>query len=149
MPNILKPEWELEVPGRRGQRVGAEAGAEQLGATLYEIDPGGTSSPLHIHHANEELLIAISGRPTLRTGDGERELEVGEVVAFPAGRRGAHQVVNRSDEPARVLIASTMIYPEVVEYPDSGKVLASSGRPDQTPAVLLAFQRDAAVPVSD
>jgi uncharacterized cupin superfamily protein len=148
MPNILSPEWEAELPGLRGQRVGAAAGAEKLGATLYEIDPGGRVSPLHVHHANEELLIVLSGRPTLRTGDGERELADGDVVAFPAGRRGTHQVLNRSDAPARVLIASTMIYPEVVEHPDSGKVLALSGRVDEAAAVMLAFRRDDAVPVT-
>jgi uncharacterized cupin superfamily protein len=148
MPNIFSPEWEAELPALRGQRVGAAAGAEQLGATLYEVDPGGRVSPLHIHHANEELLLVLSGRPTLRTTDGERELEVGEVVAFPAGRRGAHQVLNRSGEPARVLIASTMHYPEVVEHPDSSKVLAISGRPDETAAMFLAFRRDDAVPVT-
>jgi uncharacterized cupin superfamily protein len=149
MPNILSPEWEAELPGLRGQRVGAAAGAEKLGATLYEVDPGGRVSPLHIHHANEEMLIVLSGRPTVRTGDGERELEAGEVVGFPAGRRGVHQVLNRSDAPARVLIASTMIYPEVVEHPDSGKVLAMSGRVDETAAVMLAFRRGDAVPVTE
>jgi uncharacterized cupin superfamily protein len=149
MPNILSPEWEAELPGLRGQRVGAAAGAEKLGATLYEVDPGGRVSPLHIHHANEELLIVLSGRPTLRTLDGERELEPGEVVAFPSGRRGAHQVLNGSDEPARVLIASTMLYPEVVEHPDSNKVLAMSGRPDETAAIALAFRRGDAVPVTE
>jgi uncharacterized cupin superfamily protein len=148
MPNILNPQWEAELPGLRGVRVGAAAGAEKLGATLYEVDPGGRVSPLHIHHANEELLIVLTGRPTLRTGDGERELEAGEVVAFPAGRRGAHQVLNRSDDPARVLIASTMHYPEVVEHPDSAKVVAMSGRPDETVAMVLAFRRDDAVPVT-
>jgi len=148
MPNILEPEWEAELPGLRGQRVGAAAGAEKLGATLYELDPGGRVSPLHIHHANEELLIVLSGRPTLRTAEGERELTPGDVITFPAGRRGAHQVLNRSDEAARVLIASTMIYPEVVEHPDSGKVLAISGRPDETAAMFLAFRKDDAVPVT-
>ena len=149
MPNIQEPEWEAELPGLRGQRVGAAAGAEQLGATLYEVDPGGRVSPLHIHHANEEMLIVLSGRPTLRTADGERELAPGELVAFPAGRRGAHQVLNRSADAARVLIASTMVYPEVVEHPDSGKVLAISGRPDETAAMFLAFRKGDAVPVTE
>jgi uncharacterized cupin superfamily protein len=149
MPNILNPEWEAELPGLRGQRVGAAAGGEKLGATLYEVDPGGRVSPLHIHHANEEMLFVISGTPTLRTPEGERELEPGEVVVFPSGRRGAHQVRNRSREPARVVIVSTMIYPEVAEHPDSGKVLAISGRPDETAAMVLAFRRDDAVSVTE
>ena len=149
MPNIDSPEWEAELPGLRGVRVGAAAGAEKLGATLYEVDPGGRVSPLHVHHANEELLFVIAGRPTLRTPEGERELEPGEVVAFLSGRRGAHQVLNRGDAPARVLIASTMIYPEVVEHPDSEKVVAMTGRGDETAAMFLAFRRGDAVPVTE
>jgi uncharacterized cupin superfamily protein len=149
MPNIESPEWEAELPGLRGVRVGAAAGAEQLGATLYEVDPGGRVSPLHVHHANEEMLLVVSGRPTLRTHDGERELENGEVVAFLSGRRGTHQVLNRSDAPARVLIVSTKNYPEVVEHPDSQKVVAITGPPDETAAIMLAFRRDDAVPVTE
>ncbi len=149
MPNIESPEWEAELPGLRGVRVGAAAGAEKLGATLYEVDPGGRVSPLHVHHANEEMLFVISGRPTLRTPDSEHELEPGEVVAFLSGRRGAHQVVNRGTEPARVLIVSTMVYPEVVEHPDSQKVVAMTGRADETAAMVLAFRRDDAVPVTE
>jgi uncharacterized cupin superfamily protein len=149
MPNFLSPEWEAELPGLRGVRVGAAAGAEKLGATLYELDPGGKVSPLHIHHGNEELLVVVSGRPSVRTPDGERELEPGEVVAFVSGRRGAHQILNHSAEPARVLMVSTMVYPEVVEHPDSNKVLAITGRPDETAAMFLAFRRDSAVPVTD
>jgi uncharacterized cupin superfamily protein len=149
MPNIFNPDWEAELPGLRGERVGAAAGGEKLGATLYEVDPGGRVSPLHIHHANEEMLFVVSGRPTLRTGEGERELEPGEVVGFPSGRRGAHQVLNHSGERARVLIVSTMLYPEVVEHPDSNKVLAISGRPDETAAMFLAFRKDDSVPVTE
>jgi uncharacterized cupin superfamily protein len=149
MPNIENPEWEAELPGLRGVRVGAAAGAEKLGATLYEVDPGGRVSPLHIHHGNEELLFVVSGRPTLRTPDAERELEPGEVVAFLSGRRGAHQILNHSDASARVLIVSTKNYPEVVEHPDSNKVVAITGAPDETAALFLAFRRDDAVPVTE
>jgi uncharacterized cupin superfamily protein len=149
-PSFLAPEWETppEMP-IKGVRLGAAAGAQELGATLYELPAGTAVSPYHLHYANEELLFVLSGRPTLRTLDGERELEPGAVVAFPSGRRGAHQVLNRSGEPSRVLIASTMIYPEVVEHPDSNKVVAISGRPDETAAMFLAFRRDDAVAVTE
>ena len=50
----------------------------------------------------------LAGRPSLRTPTGERELDEGEVVAFPVGEDGAHQVVNRGEEPARFLIVSEM-----------------------------------------
>ena len=42
--------------------------------------------------------MVLRGTPTLRTPEGERTLAEGEVVAFPAGRAGAHAIRNRSDE---------------------------------------------------
>jgi uncharacterized cupin superfamily protein len=124
--NVLEPDWDAEQDKPpftwRRSRVGLQAGAQALGASLFEIPPGRSSFPLHVHHANEEMLIVLAGRPTLRTIESERDLEPGELVAFPAGRQGAHRIDNRSDESVRVLIVSTMHAPEVNEYPDSGKV---------------------------
>ena len=71
--------------------VGRQAGSEQLGASLLEIPPGASTFPLHFHHANEVMLLVVARRPTLRTLEGERELEPGEILAFPTGRRGAHR----------------------------------------------------------
>ena len=137
MANVFEPLWDAEQDRPpftwRRARIGRQAGAERLGASLYELPAGASTFPLHVHHANEELLMVVSGRPTLRTLDAERVLAPGEVVAFPAGRRGAHRIDNRSDEPARVLIVSTMRAPEVAEYPDSGKVLARSYPPGAEP----------------
>lgn len=73
------------MPALKGVRIGEQAGSRALRATLYEVDPGGRVSPFHVHHANEELLVVLSGAPTLRTSDGERELADGEVVAFLPG----------------------------------------------------------------
>jgi uncharacterized cupin superfamily protein len=64
----------------------------------------------------------LRGRPTLRTPDGEHELAEGDVVAFPRGKGGAHQLRNGTDAPLRVLMLSTRLAPDVVEYLDSGKV---------------------------
>ena len=89
---------------------------------MYELDPGDRLWPYHAHHANEEWLIVVRGRPTLRTPEGEQDLEEGDVVAFPRGKAGAHQVSNRTDSPIRVLMLSSMLAPEIVEYPDSGKI---------------------------
>ncbi len=108
-------------------RLALHAGSQELGATLYEIDPGGTNAPYHVHHGNEELLIVLTGTLELRTPGGTRDLAAGATVAFPRGPQGAHGVTNRSAEPARVLIVSTMHHPDVAEHPDSGTVLAVSG----------------------
>jgi uncharacterized cupin superfamily protein len=133
MPNIFEPRWDAEQdydPFRwRRARIGRQAGSQRLGASLFELPPGASSFPLHVHHANEELIVVLAGRPTLRTLEDERELEPGEVVACPVGRRGAHRLDNRTAEPARVLIASTMVAPELNEYPDTGKLWARSYAP--------------------
>jgi uncharacterized cupin superfamily protein len=126
MANVYEPDFDAEQDKPpftwRRARLGRQAGAEQLGASLFELPPGASSFPLHVHYANEEMLVVLAGALTLRTIDGERELAAGEVVACPAGRRGAHRLDNRGDEPARFLVVSTMNAPEVNAYPDSGKI---------------------------
>jgi uncharacterized cupin superfamily protein len=133
MANVFEPHFDesQERPpfSWRRARLGRQAGSQQLGASLLELPPGASSFPLHIHHANEEMIIVLAGRPTLRTIEGERELATGELVACPAGRVGAHRIDNRSDETVRILVLSTMLAPEVNEYPDSGKVWARTFAP--------------------
>ena len=146
--NVFEPEWvKRDQPPLVGRtaRVGAQAGAERLGATLYEIAPGGCGSPFHLHHGNEEMIVVLSGRPTLRSMDGLRELAPGEVVACLVGSRGAHQVRNDTDEPVRVLVVSTMVYPEVAELPDSDKILVQTASPGTPDRLALAFPREAQV----
>ena len=102
--------------------VGRRLGAQLLGGSLYELPPGEKTWPYHYELGCEEWLIVVSGRPTLRSPDGEHELEAGDVAVFPEGPDGAHQVLNRSGEPCRVLILSSKSPLAVVHYPDSGKV---------------------------
>jgi uncharacterized cupin superfamily protein len=102
--------------------IGKRLGADLLGGTLYEVPPGEKTWPYHYELGCEEWLVTVSGKPTLRTPEGERELEPGDVAVFPEGPDGAHQVINRSDEPCRVLILSSKSPLAVVHYPDSGKV---------------------------
>jgi uncharacterized cupin superfamily protein len=113
----------------RRARIGWQAGSERLGASLYELPPGQASFPYHWHAANEELLIVLSGQPSLRSPTGWRELAEGEVVAFRAGENGAHQIVNRGQEPTTFFVLSTMIAPEITEYPDTGKIGALERAP--------------------
>ncbi len=72
----------------------------------------------------------LSGQPSLRTPAGWRELDEGDVVAFPRGEAGAHQIVNRTAETVRFLALSTNGDPDIVLYPDSGKVGAAERLPE-------------------
>ena len=124
--NLNGDEWDRseDRPGWRSKDawVGARVESELIGGSMYELEPGDRLWPYHTHHANEEWLIVLRGRPTLRTPDGEQELAEGDVVAFRRGKGGAHQVRNGTDAPLRVLMLSTLLAPDVVEYLDSGKV---------------------------
>lgn len=105
--------------------LGPLLGAELFGCSLYTVPPGARNWPYHYHLGNEEWLVVVTGRPTLRTPEGERELVPGDIVAFPPGEAGAHDVSNRTDENVRVAIFSTLHPPTVPVYPDSGKVGAN------------------------
>ena len=104
---------------------------DNLGSSVYELGPG-NFVVYHFHHASEELMVVLRGRPTLRTSDGSRQLEEGEVVHFPTGPAGAHGVTNDTDEPVRFLMASTLQSPEVVEYPDRKQITAQARTESQT-----------------
>jgi uncharacterized cupin superfamily protein len=83
--------------------------------------------PYHVHHANEELLLLLRGSVNVRTPEGEVVLTPGDLMVFRRGRAGAHQVVNRSGEVARYLVVSTRVFPEVAEFPDTGKIYVQAG----------------------
>ncbi len=126
MPNINDPDFDepREHAGFRAQRarVSRQAGAERLGLSLWEVPPGEAAYPYHHHLGEEELVLVLNGRPELRTPAGHRELREGEVVVFLRGEDGAHQLVNRTEETVRFLAFSTNGEPDLVIYPDSGKV---------------------------
>jgi uncharacterized cupin superfamily protein len=150
--NLFSDDWDerRSNPGYAWSRagVGRRLGGELLGASLYQLPPGQRSWPYHAHYGNEELLVVLHGRPTLRSPAGERELRAGDSAIFPRGPGGAHQLINRSDEPARFMMISTMIHPEVAHYLDSDKIGLFAGAPpvpgESAPTELLFRKGDAA-----
>jgi uncharacterized cupin superfamily protein len=115
-------------------------GARHLAGSLYEIGPGRKGFPYHWEAAKEEWLIVLEGTPTVRTPDGERELRAGDLVCFPTGPEGAHQILNRSEERVRFIWLSNATEPNVVFYPDSRKIGVRTGE------LRFNFVEDDAVP---
>jgi uncharacterized cupin superfamily protein len=111
---------------------------------LYDIEPGGASCPYHYEYV-EEWLLAVAGEVTVRTPEGERVLKPGVITCFPAGPAGAHRLMNRGAETARVLLFSHQRTPAVSVYPDSQKIGVWPGEPADDG---LIFLRDTAVPWS-
>lgn len=150
MPNLFHPEFEHESdkPGFliRDAWLAHRAGSEHLGAGLYELLPGSASFAYHWHAGNEELLMVVDGTVTLRTPDGERPVAAGEVVAFPRGEAGAHQMINDTDVPVRFIVFSEMRGPDVIGYPDAGKFAARSEAPgSDRGGIRLSFLESDAV----
>jgi Uncharacterized conserved protein, contains double-stranded beta-helix domain len=88
--------------------------------SVYDLPPGEAIGPYHFEWTDEEWLIVIEGRVTIRTPDGERELGPGDVVCFLAGPEGAHQVRSAGATAARVAIVATVNEFGIVEYPEDG-----------------------------
>ncbi|MBA3245878.1 MAG: cupin domain-containing protein [Actinobacteria bacterium] len=116
------PDW-----GGVGARRLVRSADGPLGASLWEFQPGGFQFVYHFHHRSDELLVVLRGQPTVRLPDGDRQLNEGDVVPLPRGPAGGHQVRNESSSVARVLIVSSTTYPDVAEYPDTGKVGIDTG----------------------
>jgi uncharacterized cupin superfamily protein len=147
MVNLNDPNFDehRDHPGFRCRRarLGRQAGAERLGLSLWEIQPGEAAYPYHYHLAEEELIVVLSGRPSLRVSGGWRELPEGEVISFLVGESGAHQIVNRTDEPVRMLAFSTSGAPDIVIRPDSGTIGAFERRPEGGGLYIHFRARDA------
>jgi uncharacterized cupin superfamily protein len=108
-------------------RFGGDLGARQTGATVYDLPPGQSVCPYHYEYGEEEWALVLTGRASVRTPEGTETLEPSEMVFFPAGPDGAHQIRNDTDEPVRVLMWSTVVTPTATAYPDSDKVAIWTG----------------------
>jgi uncharacterized cupin superfamily protein len=92
--------------------VGRVLGSADTAMYVYDLSPGQLQCPYHYEY-NEEWLLVVDGTIVLRTPDGERTLERGDLVCFPSGPAGAHQIINKSESPARTLLFSSSRVPGV------------------------------------
>lgn len=130
--NFLTAHPQLEPGSPEGFReltsqLNEEIGAEHLSGQLIELPPGERSGPYHWEAAKEEWLLVVFGSPTVRHPEGESELRPGDLVCFPAGPAGAHQLMNRGDGSCRVVMFSNVAQTNVIMYVDSGKVGVRAG----------------------
>lgn len=145
MPNIYRPVFDEgeRPPGFRSRRarIGYELGSELIGCSLWELPPGEAAYPYHFHFADEEVVIVVRGRPTVRTPEGLRELEEGEAVRFPLGETGAHQILNRGQETVTFLAVSSHGRPDVVIYPIPTSSAWGSGFPAAAGCAVSFIER--------
>ena len=119
-------EWKngSRYAGRMGE-LAEVVGARKLGYNLTIVPAGKTAFPMHCHHAQEEMFLILEGQGELRLGENRWPLREGDVIACPTGGpETAHQIINTMNEgELKYLAVSTTEFPEICQYPDSGKIL--------------------------
>ena len=133
--NISNPDFGYDPDDPEGFRAGmfrfgSRLGAERTGASVYELPPGQAVCPYHYEYAEEEWLVVLEGRPSIRTPDGIEQLEPFDVAFFPRGPDGAHLIRNETDSAVRVLMWSEVVTPAATVYPDSDKIGIWTGNKD-------------------
>jgi uncharacterized cupin superfamily protein len=122
--NTAQPEYDDTDPeGYRAAqlKIAPLIGGTTMAGGYYVVPPGQANCPYH-YESDEEWLLVLEGRLTVRHPEGEDELGPGDLVCFPAGPDGAHKLTNNGDEDVRMLIVSTANLPSVAVYPDSDKI---------------------------
>ncbi len=133
--NLFSDTWDGEEREEltRHREFWRPAGA-RMGSTLYELAPHAPEPRIHMHFGAEEMFFVLSGRPTLRSPEGEERLAPGDFVFCPEGRAGLHTFSNPTDEPARILAISAGSFPDVVAYPEQGYAWVATRDPELTPS---------------
>ena len=118
---------------REKRALGDALGLTKIGVNLTTLPPGKESSMRHWHTHEDELVFVLEGEVVLRTDNGEQTLVAGTCAGFPAGSPNGHQLINRSDRPARYLEISNRDNRDGAEYSDPDVDLAFRKNPDGTP----------------
>jgi uncharacterized cupin superfamily protein len=110
--------------GAQMSEIAEHIGAQRLGYSLTTVPPGKTAFPFHNHYGNEEMFFILEGEGELRIGEQHYSIRGGDFIACPiGGAETAHQIINTSNtKTMKYLGVSTTQTPDLVQYPDSGKV---------------------------
>jgi uncharacterized cupin superfamily protein len=133
--NIASPDFTYDEGDPEGYRAGMARlgkifGAELTGVTAFDVPPGQAICPYHYECGEEEWLLVVAGKPTLRHPAGSESLKPWDVAFFPTGPKGAHKIGNETGETVRVLMFSNVVHPTATVYPDSDKVGVWTGDPE-------------------
>lgn len=106
--------------------LGDAGGLSQFGVHLERLPPGSGSSFRHWHETEDEMVLILSGTPTLIENH-ETQLQPGSVLCWPAGQPVGHRLENRDDAEALYLTIGTRQMQDFIHYPDHDLITRKSG----------------------
>jgi uncharacterized cupin superfamily protein len=109
--------YRARVLPREKRALGDACGLTKIGVNLSTLQPGKESSMRHWHTHEDELIYVLEGEVVLCTNSGEQLLTAGMCAGFRGGVEDGHQLVNRSDRPARYLEISNRDPQDGAWYP--------------------------------
>jgi uncharacterized cupin superfamily protein len=132
MDDILKVRFE-DIPSKHKsehdefeynkKELVSKSDENKCAISVYEIPPGKSAYPYHYHTQNEEAFYIISGIGILRTPKGDKEINAGDFLFFPANEKGCHKLTNISENEMLIYLDfDTHNEIDVAFYPDSGKI---------------------------
>jgi uncharacterized cupin superfamily protein len=97
------PPYDQQMRGRWAQRLGPVFGLTDFGANVTTLEPGAWSSQRHWHEGEDELVVMLEGEAVLIEDEGETVLRPGDIAVFPKSVANGHHLINRSDQPCRLV----------------------------------------------
>ncbi len=88
---------------------------------LVRIPKGKSYCPYHLHGAETEMYLVVSGRGMVRDESGTTEVEAGDAFLFGPG--AAHQLSNEGEEDFVYYVIADNPRGDSCYYPDSGKAV--------------------------
>jgi uncharacterized cupin superfamily protein len=101
------------------QRLGAAAGARDVGLSRYRIPPGQRPMPLHVHADEEEIFFVLAGTGFSWQDDTLHEIRAGDVIVHRPSEE-AHTLVAGDDGPLEVLAFGTGSPTGLTQLPRAG-----------------------------
>lgn len=123
--------------------VSRAVGLNQLGASYFEVKPGESAFPFHVHYQEDEIIFIVSGEGTYRFGNKSYQVSAGQFLSAPAGRAEvAHQLTNSGTETLKYFCVSNLPAINVVELPDMGVLRLNTRSPEGVARVELQKPAD-------
>lgn len=99
---------------------------DQLAVTWVDVEPGGRQIPHH--HPEVQVYVIVRGMGTMRVGDAEREVTMGELIHVPSGT--LHGITNSGDTVLSYVSAATPAFDYTLAY-DRGQLVEQAYTPSQ------------------